>query len=379
MIKNYGYDLTVSKGEYIYAFFPAFPLLLKYSQIPTVYIPFLNFILFVIGLLFLIAAFTPPKDALQGAMLCFMFPGIISFIIPYSESLFFLCISIAFFGFVKKHYWLVFIGLIVAGTVRPAVAIFLISLLCGAIYTMIKSRKINSGLGRLAFFTLPLTAGTFAVMLYQWGSGSSSLFAFADAQKLWDHYFRIPTELRDWSLEGFGMNMFVLFVFAPFVLGLYLPMLVNMFKSPDTHVSKLEFIQISSLAYVTGSSLFVLFFQGGSLNGLFRYVLSTPMFFVLILSFFEKIQEQALLRSVAAYFLLALICIMVMSNNAFAEIWNFFDLGLYISLAGLLLGIQINLSRNTYWKILGWIVILGNALWTSYLFNNFLSDSWIFT
>jgi hypothetical protein len=68
-----------------------------------------------------------------------------------------------------------------------------------------------------------------------------------------------------------------------------------------------------------------------------------------------------------------------MSNNAFAEIWNFFDLGLYISLAGLLLGIQINLSRNTYWKILGWIVILGNALWTSYLFNNFLSDSWIFT
>lgn len=379
LIRDHGYNQNLAKGDYIYAFFPAFPILLRTLKIPNKFIPILNFILFVIGLLLLIAAFAPPKDSFQAALISLAFPGTIAFIIPYTEGLFFLTISAAFFGFVKKQYWLLFIGLFIAGTVRPSVTIFLLALLVGAIYTMIKSRSFSKGISRFSFFAIPMIAGTFTVMLYQWGEGSDSLFAFMKAQERWGHVFRMPAVFYDWSHEGFGMNIATLLIVFPFFIFLFIPQVISAFKTPDTSVTKTEFIQISCLAFVAGTCLYILFFQGGSLNGLFRYILCTPMFFVLAFSSFDKIQSNVLPRAILGYLALALTAFVIVFKLPYAGDWEFFDAGFYIVILACFLLIQINLSRNTYWQVLSWITLLFNVIWTSFLFNNFLADSWIFT
>lgn len=88
--------------EYVWpgyvAFFPLFPMVWRLTDLSPIGICLLNFVLFVAGLLVLIAATNKAADNYQqrfAVLLCM--PFLVIFLIPYSEALFFLCISVGLY------------------------------------------------------------------------------------------------------------------------------------------------------------------------------------------------------------------------------------------------------------------------------------------
>lgn len=88
--------------EYVWpgyvAFFPLFPMVWRLTGLSPIGICLLNFVLFVAGRLVLIAATNKAADNYQqrfAVLLCM--PFLVIFLIPYSEALFFLCISVGLY------------------------------------------------------------------------------------------------------------------------------------------------------------------------------------------------------------------------------------------------------------------------------------------
>ena len=99
---------------------------------------------------------------------------------------------------------------------------------------------------------------------------SGSLFKFIEVQKYWENIFAIPHNIRDWSHEGFGINIGVVFL-------MFIPLLALIFQlfhlqlNPKgkkwflDYKSPKDYLLILSVIYLVGNSLFVVFFRGGSL------------------------------------------------------------------------------------------------------------------
>src|SRR5687767_13202532 len=107
-IRDFGYDVFKADGEYIFEFFPLFPLIWYGTGLSPIGAIFLNYILFVAGLILLFKIFTPDRLPFHIVVLSMTWPGIIIFLIPYSEALFFITLSLGLYGFIKRRYWLYF-------------------------------------------------------------------------------------------------------------------------------------------------------------------------------------------------------------------------------------------------------------------------------
>jgi hypothetical protein len=59
--------------------------------------------------------------------------------------------------------------------------------------------------------------------------------------------------------------------------------------------------------------------------------------------------------------------------------WDFADLGYFILSGGLLLWFFQDFSEKLVYKIILLATLLINIVWTTYLFNTYLVDGWIFT
>jgi hypothetical protein len=87
ILKEQGYGNHTH--EYIFAFFPLFPTIWKISALSPVGILFLNFLMYVAGMLLLIRLFK--KDFITTLLLLSL-PCIVIFFIPYTEATFSCCL-----------------------------------------------------------------------------------------------------------------------------------------------------------------------------------------------------------------------------------------------------------------------------------------------
>ena len=383
-IKNSGYNIEKAGGDYIFAFFPLFPLILKVINLPTIGILFVNYLFYSISILILLKLLSRSENYVINLIISLCLPSVIIFLIPYSEATFMLMIIIGIFGFMKKKYWIFFIGFLLASLTRPTFVFLLLSIIGTEFFFFVIHKNIKKGFMNSFLKTAPLLLGTLIVSLIQYSQGSGSLSKFIVVQKYWDHVFSIPHSLRDWSHESFSVNIGVIFlIFIPLLI-ILLQLFYNQFKTTGNKIqildynSPTDYLLILSILYIIGISLFIIFFQGGSLHNLFRYTISSPFFYILLFTSFDYIRHFAVNLRIYIVSTLALSSFFILGLVDYSKYWNFSDFGYFVLLATILFWLFQDLQSRIIYKTGLIVLVILNIIWTTYLFNTYIINGWIF-
>ncbi len=377
-IKNYGYNLEKANGDYIYAFFPLFPLIWKISNLQPLGVLFMNYIFFSIAILLLLSL-SERKSYIFNTVLSLSLPGVIIFLIPYTEATFMFFISLGIYGIINKKYWIYFIAFLLASLTRPTFTFIGLSILAVELLFLISHKSFNTAIRNFLLRVAPLIAGTFLVPLIQ---GSGSLFKFIEVQKYWENAFLIPDKLSDWSQEGFGINMAVVFlIFIPllYLLAKWFFALIRKSERFGLNYEKpQDYLALLSAIYLLGMTLYVLLFRGGSLHCLFRFTICSPFIFILLFSAFEFIGRVPFQKRLKIVFISGFFGFSIFFLAEYSRFISFSDLGFFILAA--VIGIWLFQDRlSSRLKKTSLItLLLVNIIWTTYLFNMYISNGWIF-
>ena len=380
-IKEKGYS---ADEDWRFAFFPLFSYIWKASTLSPSNVIFLNFFLLAVGLLLLAYLF---KQKWQNILLVLSLPMFAVFLIPYTEATFFLMFSIAIFGYMKDKYWLYFAAMVLASLSRNTILLVFPAILCAEMLFFIKERNIRQSLFRLCMGCLPVLVGTALMSLIQYGYGSGSVFKFIEVQKYWGFSkLVLPdlTNLRDWSDESFAVNVpTMIMIGIPLIAYLLCITLkqLNILKKNTAHFSfssdkKTDYLNFVLLFCCLSAFCSVLLFRQGSLHGLSRFVLCSPYFVILMFLNQEKLLSVSFVKRIISFVLLALFSFAVLYK--FKEL-SFYYLGYFIFAATM----ALYLFKDTKHKLAYNLFLVGtfliNILWTTYLFNMYLCDGWIYT
>lgn len=382
---GYSYDKSSGGSDYIFAFFPLFPFVWKLSCLPPIGVMVLNYILFVCAFLLvqkLFIAFLSPSWL--NVLFAWAMPSIIIFLIPYSEALFMLTVSAGLYGMARKKYALYFIGFFLASLCRPAYTFLFLSILCVEVLDLFNHRNTLRFIKSFFAKSLPLILGTLTVGVIQWLEHGQSIFKFVEVQKYWNNVLQWPGKPVDWSHEGFGLNVAVVWIIA---LPLLVFLLVHALKqvkqimrknaSRATYSVK-QYILLVSVFFTVGSTLFILMFRGGSLHCLFRFTLCTPFFYVLLAYGFDYIKNFKWTRRFIVWMVLASLGMLMLDKAEYSQQWNFSDFGFFVLCATLLFWIMQEFSSLRLYRIGLATTVLANLFWTAYLLNMYLNNGWIF-
>ncbi len=382
-ISQNGYNIDAAGGDYIFAFFPLFPALINILHLSPLATLFFNYILFSISILLLLKLLVPTKMQFKYLLIYLTFPFIIIFFVPYTEALYFFLLTITLYGFIKDKYWIFFIGMLLAATTRPSISILLLSLIATEVFFFIKDKKLLETLQKVFFITLPLIIGTVIVSVIQLYYGSKNIFKFIEVQKYWDNKLDVPHYLRDWSYEGFSINIGVIFlIFIPLLMVIFQLLIKQFSRKSDGEIFKsnikTDYLLILSIIYIIGNTLFILLFRGGGLQCLFRFSLASPFFAILMFLGVNYIKEFALNYRVFVFGILSLFAIFTLALTPFSTYWHFSDMGLFIIITSMGLYFFNDLSENNIYKIILYSNFFVNIIWTTFLFNTFLTGRTLF-
>ena len=389
-VRDNSYKVNDKFGEACFAFFPLFPWIWKITNLSAIGISLFNYVLFALSLILLSSVFMdkklPREQRLALYALALLLPGTVAFNIPYTESVFMFTLSLACYFLKKNVYWLFVFFLMLFAFTRPAITIILASIVCTDIYFALMGRTYQTSPGKIALRIFPLLIGTFAALYIQY-LYSGHWFKVFEVQHNWGYQdFHIPTKFKDWSEEGYGMSVFTL-------VGVFLPalyfLLSSFFKKftlkpikPATQHSfeqNKEYLFTLSLFYMVGITLFTLFFRGGSLNGLHRYALATPFFYIVLFMLPEKLITLSNRTKLWMFLAILLAGTAFFFINGYSRGYSFPHNGFHLFV--LCFGYMLFANNlPTKKKVIVTFLLFGFLIvWKTYLLNMFLSDGWIYT
>ena len=383
-ISNHGYDIEKAGGDYIFAFFPLFPAVIKILHLSPLMACILNFILFSLSILILCKLFSVPDKWQMNVLIYLTFPFLVVFLIPQNEALYMFVLTLAIYGFMKNRYWLFFLGMFLAALTRPSFSILLGAFLCTEFFFMVKEKHIINTLKNTLLRILPLILGMICVSLIQWYYLSSgAFFKFVDVQKQWGGHFGLPHFLRDWSYEGFSINIGVICL-------LFMPLFVLFFQLFFQQFSKKRnasvfssskpqhYLLIFSIIYILGHASFCLLFSGGGLQGLFRFCLCNPFFIILLLSAFKYIEKIPLSYKLFSFVTFSGFAGFTLAVTPFSTYWHFSDLGLFLMIFAVGLWLFQDYYSKRLYKFSLYSTLFLNIVWTTFLFNTFITGRTLF-
>ena len=373
------------------AYYPLFSYVWAASTIDSNLIFLFNYLLFIVGLVLL-------SDLLSENTVSSFFvfavglllPAMVTYYLPYAESLFLLTFAVAVWGLFKQKYWLFFIGAFAFSMTRPAVLIFLCALVASDTIHYYVHRQIKYYLRELFFKMLPFLLGFFVVTYIQYYY-TGNWFAYFDAMTyFWPTESGLFNTITDWSLQGFGMTVFAIFFVAlpclvyAVVWGIKLLKKGNpspppsLFKGDKVWIK--EYLFITSVLFIGGNLMYTFLTSGDALNGFYRYTMNIPFFYIVLFLLPEKIKEIPLKNKFIYIGCSSLLMIIFLASvNYGGSRFQFPYSGLYLSLLVFFYYIaEPYLSvRNKVITIL--LLLIPCIVWHTYLFNMYLSDAWIFT
>ncbi|HXB39366.1 MAG TPA: hypothetical protein VNZ49_02420 [Bacteroidia bacterium] len=389
-IRDHLYKQINLDSEENLAFYPMFPVVWRFSLIDSKYIVFFNYFLFIAGLIILSTLFMGSSPSrLTFFLLALILPSAIVFYLPYAESLFVLTMAVAIWGLFKQKYWIYFIGAFMFSLTRPSSLIFMVALLSVDFVYYIRHGHFKHFIKELSKTLFPYITGFIVITGIQFYY-THSLTAYFDALELWPVETGLFNPIKDWSVEGFGMNSFAICcVGLPafvYVIIFGIRSLISFKK--DVPVSlygdntewKKEYLYKASLFFIVGNVFHAIFISGDEINGFSRYTMSVPFFFIILFSLPKKLQSQKLKNKI----ILLLLCLSALFMFlAFVDYggnrFRFQYMGLYLFIAFLPFVIfEANLSRKVKLIIL-FLMIIPCIIWQTYLFNIFLSNGWLYT
>ena len=372
-------------GKVRAAFFPLFPLVWKVLNCSPFMISLFNYMVFIASLAILILFLLkgPFQQKLIIFSLLITIPSNIIYYIPYTESMFLLTMTIAVVGIIKKKYWIYFVGFLLLAMVRPATVFVLMALLIIEAIVLIRNKNIKAALIRIVKVTIPFLLGYFISLLIQY-SYYGNWHAFIDAHSYWSGEVQKIVNITDWSVEGFGMNTFaIVFVSIPaFIFALYI--LLNIFRKENIFINSIQnnnlnYLFSISIFYLVGIFIFTLISSGGNLHSYFRFTLTTPLFYVAVIILLNYLFELNIKKIIYGFLFLSLLLFVFFRITDYGgDRLSFSFMGLYpLMLTFLYLGVSKSLTKSADVIVLS-VLVLGNIVWSTYLFNIYLSNAWIF-
>ena len=366
-------------GDYIFNFFPFFSIIWKLSGLSTIGICIFNYILFFSGLILLFKTFNLSLNSTENLIkyiILITLPGAVVYFIPYTESLFFFTICLAFHGVMKNKYPLYFIGLVLCGLTTQKSVLIAVAIFSKDVYMFITTKDYSKPLFKQIFMNIiPLLIGALAINVFQYVNDPTQIFHSYQAQKYWDHVLQIPRNLRDWSQEGFSLNIALLFMLIPFLL---FTLATNVFVKKEK-ANPLDELFYFSVFYMLGTAFFILLFQGGNLHGLFRYVMCTPFFFAFCLLTMDRFVLIENNKKLAFFFFTFFPALFTYSFASYLGEWQFYSIGFFLLFLNFIFLFYFQPYKNVLSKIVFAVVLLFNIVWNVFMLNCYLNDGWIFT
>jgi hypothetical protein len=385
---SYGKDDTWP-GVGTYAFSPLFPFIWRISHLSAKYIVLLNYLLFGISIIILSSLFLSRDDFKTSDRICLFalaltMPFVFSFYLPYCESTYVFTMSLALLGLFRNKYWLFFIGLIAFTLSRPSFLIFGPAFICTDIYFLTLHKDFRLFLKQIGLTILPILIGVLITFYIQYIQSGSFFRMFQVHSQFWGQSFQIPVTITDWSTEGYGMNIFsiccvvipssllILYYYFKRYAGPKLPP-VSLFSKEN----RTEYLFVLSVVYFIGDFLFVGLTQGGNLNGLHRYILASPFFYIFFFLFIKKIKALNLKYVLGVLLPMAFLGYLLLIHGPYQHKVTFLDFG-YFLLVFILAYIIFFNSLKIHARIVVLILIVFcNAIWLCYLYNHFLNNAFI--
>ncbi|MBA3705655.1 MAG: hypothetical protein H0W84_07055 [Bacteroidetes bacterium] len=388
--KNY-----YNTGDRDYGFFPLFPIVWNITGIDVKYIGLFNYLMFGISVILLSNFFFRNGNTSMVERLCvfvvsLVLPWIVIYYMPYAEALFTFIFALAVYGLIKNKYWLFFISIMLFAMTRPIFAIVGLSFVIMDVIHFINHKNPMHFIKELWLKLAPLLLGTFIVFFMFYLNSGSFMKYFESLTKYWNSNFSIPTEITDWSIEAFVMNVFaIFFILIPSSI-IYVKYFMNQMRSQSTNKlpsifsGDTEFIKsyffYNGIVYFWGIFTYVIFFQAGALNGISRYIIASPFFFIFLFYFYSDLKEIRLKTFLTITIpLLVASLIMLISQHELEPAINFNDSGYFTFLFTLIYLFSFRFINNTLKVVSLAVLAVYNIIWITYLYNIYLCDGWIFT
>lgn len=384
-----------SDKDQTYAFFPLFPMVWKFFNVVIDNITFFNYLLFCLAIVILSSLFLN-TEKLSDTESIFVFlvtltlPMVVVIYLPYAEAIFILTFSLALWGWIKNKYWVYFIFMTLFAMTRPVFLNVGLALIIADFLLFIKHKNAVRFLKELMLKITPIVVGT-VIVFYLFYLNSGNFFKYFDTvERLWNVKFHFPSQITDWSVEGFGMNVFTIF----FIILLSAILLATAFlkawkigqknnpaeeTNNDVQYAKEYFFNVSML-YFCGVFVTLIFFQNGSMNGLCRYIFSSPFIYIFLFCLYSD-YNQIKLKKILLFFIPAVILsfLMLIGFEKYEPKINFSDSGYFTFLLSFFYMFFMKRMHSVLRMTLLIIIILYNLVWVTYLYNMFLCNAWIYT
>ena len=380
--RNYVFEEEF-RGEVRAAFFPLFPFLWKTTGLSPRGVSVLNYIIFILSMALLFAYLQPRTPIRNKSKLPFFIalitlPTTIVYHIPYSESLFMLGMTVVVIGVLKEKYGLYFFGALLLAMVRPATVFVLISILAIEAFRFLCNRKTNALIKNSILRGTPFVMGYLLVFIIQWTT-SGSWTSFFDAHQFWASGLPENTWITDWSVEGYGMNVFSIFFIA-------LPACVLSGKIIWEHrrikMQKRDYLLLSSLLYISGILIFTILTSNGNIHSLFRFIMASPLFYIaaiLLFYDFEKFKPTSIkLNTIFIALCISMLAFVALVSYG-GSVFQFKFLGMLLLMGYTFYAINYKRLNRPFRLVVFCALTLTSTVWNTYLLNMMFCNGWTFT
>jgi len=372
-----------------YAFSPLFPFVWRLSHLPARFMSILNYLLFAFSVLIIMGLFLSPNDFGKLDQICLFvlaltLPSVFTFYLPYCESLFIFTMSVALWGLFKEKYWLFYMALVAFALSRPSFLIVGVAIIFTDLYFLAINKNFKLFIKELGMKLAPIIVGMLITFYIQYLTSGNFFKMFEVHSRYWNHNFQVPLTITDWSTEGYGMNIFSIFcISVPSFLFLMVYFLKNheSIKLPVVSLFSVEtrrqYLFTLSMVYFVGNFMFVFLTQGGNLNGLHRYILVSPFFYVFFFILIKELKGIDFKYTLIVLIPMAILGYLLLGNGPYQHKITFLDMGFFLLVFTTFYFVSFNRMRNLLKISLLLLLVPCNTIWLTYLFNHFLNNAYI--
>ncbi len=336
------------------AFFPLFPLLLNFFSNNLVLASIFNQIIFAISFVFISDAFKINSKK----KLVYLSTGLVLFfMIPYSESLFFLGSSLLLYGLHNKKITPLILGIFIACFSRSASLVFSIAFILLIIESVYNQRKELIKIYALSFLVVMIS--TFTV-LYIHYLQTNDFYSYFKAQEGWEHKLSIPQlPFHSWGWQSMITDMTALIIGIVSVI-----LVVQKFISHYYKSISYDGVYLFSLLYLSGITFSIILFQGGDLHSINRYIFSSAFFLIFI-------NNTSNFKPQKFYFFPSIVALSLIFINRFEYIEHYI---FYILLVFIYLKTIFSTEKLDKWQYIGISLLF---LFQVSLILNYFNKNWV--
>ena len=358
--------LWIAQNGYVsfrQAFFPLLPFVWRLLSFDPIGISALNATLYLTSLIFLSWRLHLNTKTL---LVWIILPSTIFYFVPYTESIFFASTTLVLFALGSRSRNLVTLGLILCTLCRPAFTTLVPSVLLVAFVFRTDGRKF---LLDSTTYIIASAIGLFIVSLVQ-HHFTGDWLGFFTAQKAWGNQPQLPSfPLSSWGGQAVTRLDAVAFLFGLTCAAYLCKILWGKMRSGKCNVTPEVLLSCGCLSSIT---LLTLFFRGGELFSLNRFVFATP-FAVVLLDHAMNMRRPLSLKHYALGFVGLMAFFMVFGAYVHIQtLLKFALLALYVLMTVHVLFDQHQTKR---WFFGIWFCVA--ACIQVYFAYSFLNDGWV--